>query len=167
MRHWFHFLSAVLLLSFLALAALPGSSQEKGQPIAYNHAKHVTELEMGCLDCHFRAETAARATIPNIEVCGDCHEDTEVESAEERKVAQHVIDGERIAWRQVHRVPDHAYFSHRRHVALGEIECSTCHGDVAAMEEPFVKPYRPIKMSWCISCHENRSVTNECTACHR
>ncbi len=158
-------LAVFFLVSVVGFFGARGGEEQ--QPIIYSHEQHVTELEMECLDCHTRAKIAARATIPNIEVCGDCHSDTETDNVEERKVGQYVIDGKRIPWRQVHRVPDYAYFSHRRHVALGEIECSTCHGDVANMKTPFVRPFRPIKMSWCISCHEKRSVTNDCTACHR
>ena len=145
----------------------PGQLARALQPVAYNHQKHVAEASMACLDCHSNAETQARASIPNIGTCGDCHSDTEAENLEERKVAEHVANGVPIQWQQIHSVPDYAYFSHRRHVKLGEIECAVCHGDVGAMTTPFAKPFAPIKMKWCMDCHEQRAESNDCAACHR
>lgn len=156
-----------LVVLMVAAGFLAAGGGQKDQPIAYNHARHVGELGMECTDCHLRAETAARAGIPNIEICSDCHADPDTENEEERKLVNFVLEEQRVSWVQVHRVPDYAYFSHRRHVALGEINCTVCHGDVATMEKPFTEPFQEIKMSWCMDCHERRSVTNECTACHR
>ena len=109
----------------------------------------------------------ARASIPNIEVCGDCHDDVEVESPEEQKVAEFVTKGTRIPWQQLHAVPDYAYFSHRRHAAIGQLECAICHGNVEQMEQPFEKPFVEMNMDWCRQCHEERGVSNDCYACHR
>ncbi|MFQ5737576.1 MAG: cytochrome c3 family protein [Acidobacteriota bacterium] len=150
-------------LSVLSVKGLENTPQ----PIGYSHKKHVEDAGLVCADCHRNVETKERASIPNIDVCGDCHDDTEVENPEEVRVAGYVTRAERIPWRQVHLVPDYAYFSHRRHVKLGQLECSLCHGDVARMEDPFLGPYRPIVMKWCTDCHEERAVTNDCYACHR
>jgi hypothetical protein len=109
----------------------------------------------------------ARASIPNISICGDCHDDLESENMEERKVAEYVINNAKIPWAQVHMVPDHAYFSHRRHVKLAQIECIDCHGDVSKMERPFIDAFVVIEMEWCMDCHEQRNATNDCYACHR
>jgi Cytochrome c7 and related cytochrome c len=166
MKRWLCRVGPIFVLS-LGLWIVPGWGQERGQPIVYNHQKHVAEMSMACLDCHANVETQARASIPNIKTCGDCHSDPEAENAELRKVAKYVADGVPIAWKQIHSVPDYVYFSHRRHVKLGEIECAVCHGDVSAMTTPFAKPFVPIKMKWCIDCHEQRAVSNDCAACHR
>ncbi|NIW78494.1 MAG: hypothetical protein GWN16_03125, partial [Calditrichae bacterium] len=131
------------------------------------HKLHIEDIGFTCLDCHSNAETHARASIPNIEFCGGCHDDTEVENPEESKVAEHVNNDIQIKWVQVHKVPDYAYFSHRRHVKLAQIECETCHGEVSQMENPFVSPFPSMKMSWCMDCHTERGVTNDCYACHR
>jgi len=160
-------LISFFLLSCIILVGVIIASAEKSiQPIQYNHKLHVEEADLTCLDCHLNAGSQARASIPNIYVCGDCHDDIESENLEERKVAQYVSDGIDIPWIQVHVVPDHAYFSHRRHVTLGQLDCSECHGEVVQMETPFVTPINPIEMEWCTDCHEQREVTNECYSCH-
>lgn len=162
-------LKILLILSCITLVgAIIGASQHEGsQPIQYNHKLHVEEADLACLDCHQTANILARATIPNISICGDCHDDIESENIEERKVAEYVINEANIPWVQVHNVPDHAYFSHRRHVKLAQIECKDCHGDVSQMERPFIDAFVVMEMEWCIDCHEQRHVTNDCYACHR
>ncbi len=73
---------------------------------------------------------------------------------------------EEIPWKRLYRVPPDVYFSHRRHVVLGEIECQTCHGDIGKSSMP---PSRPLKISMkkCLKCHERRNVNNDCISCHR
>ncbi|MEE9117347.1 MAG: cytochrome c3 family protein [Calditrichia bacterium] len=159
----------LIILSCITLAgAIIGASGDQGsQPIQYNHKLHVEEADLTCLDCHQNANTLSRASIPNISICGDCHDDVESENIEERKVAEYVVNGANIPWVQVHYVPDHAYFSHRRHVKLAQIECTTCHGDVSQMEKPFIDAFVVMEMEWCMDCHETRNVTKDCYACHR
>lgn len=138
------------------------------QPIKYSHKLHVQDNDMECTDCHIYAESLARATIPNIEVCGDCHADEPMtDSPEEQKVIDYVTESKKIPWMKVYRVPPHVYFSHRRHTALAGIECATCHGDVEEMTEPIRRPLVPVSMGRCIACHESRGVDNDCTRCHR
>jgi len=142
-------------------------SENYPQPIAYNHAKHIQEAGLGCIDCHIQAETHERASIPNIQVCQDCHEEAITDSPEEKKLIAYINNHNPIPWIQVHRVPDHVYFSHRRHVALGKITCEQCHGPVAEMTTPFTRPAIPVSMAFCVECHENNQVTTDCASCHR
>ena len=137
------FLISVTLLDTFAI-----SSDLDEQPIKYNHKIHLEEADLTCLDCHQNATSQARASIPNISFCGDCHDDVGSENPEERKLAEYVSNGIDIPWVQVHVVPDHAYFSHRRHVTLGQLDCSECHGNVAQMEIPFEAPSNSINMDW-------------------
>lgn len=157
----------VFVLFGITASLIAAGAQDDEQPIRYNHKKHIEDAELECIDCHLNVENQARASIPNIEICGDCHDDVEAENPQERKVAEFVAENVRIPWQQIHSVPDYAYFSHRRHVKLAQIECITCHGDVAQMDQPFVKPFQEIKMDWCMDCHEQRAVSNDCYACHR
>jgi hypothetical protein len=136
------------------------------QPIKFNHDFHIEELGLSCLDCHKNAERHQRASIPNIDECSECHED-EFENFEADKVTEFINSDIQIPWVKVHKVADHAYFSHRRHVRLGNIECTECHGDVSSMSLPFQKAHVNMDMDWCLSCHEARHVTDDCAACHR
>lgn len=160
-------LGFVVLIGTIVAGFMSRKNTDRVQPIAYNHYKHVEENAMECLDCHQYAEENARASIPNVEVCRDCHEEAISESEEEQILLNFISEDKKIPWRQVYWVPDHAYFSHRRHVKLGELECAVCHGEVGKFTTPVTKPYVKIKMGWCIDCHEENGVSTDCYACHR
>ena len=141
--------------------------QDINQPIQFNHQHHIEEVGYTCTDCHVNVKSNSRASIPNISICEECHADMESDSEEANKVVEYVNSETTIKWVQVHRVPDHAYFSHRRHVAIAEIECSVCHGQVETMTTPFQKPYTDPTMSWCLDCHKDSQVQIDCNSCHR
>ncbi|MEK7732173.1 MAG: cytochrome c3 family protein, partial [Planctomycetota bacterium] len=44
------------------------------QPIAFNHAVHVGEASLTCVDCHTDAGTRRDAGLPGKQVCLDCHD---------------------------------------------------------------------------------------------
>jgi len=144
------------------------SPQEKiVQPIKYNHKKHIEEAELECTDCHVFVETNMRATIPNIEICADCHSDEPMtDSPEEVKLLEYISKNERIPWVQIYKVPDHVYFSHRRHVKIGELECTSCHGNVPELTEPAPRQLVEISMNNCIDCHRENDVNRDCIGCH-
>ena len=64
-----------------------------------------------------------------------------------------------IEWPRIHNLADHAYFNHAQHVAVGKLECQTCHGPIQEMEE--VYQYSPLSMGWCINCHRQTPVQFE------
>lgn len=156
-----------ILVSLTAVFAASVCAKRINQPIQYNHKKHVQELGMECTECHRYAKSMVRATIPNIEVCQDCHSEPMTESAEEQKLVKYIIDNEKIPWKKIYRVKPHVYFSHRRHTVLAELDCSVCHGDVSEMERPFTRQPVRVSMNNCMKCHENNNVDNDCTRCHR
>ncbi len=61
-----------------------------------------------------------------------------------------------IEWKRIHNLPDHVYFNHAQHVAVGKVECQKCHGPVEKME--VMKQYAPLSMGWCINCHRETEV---------
>lgn len=61
-----------------------------------------------------------------------------------------------IEWKRIHNLPDHVYFNHAQHVAVGKIECQKCHGPVEKMV--VMKQYAPLSMGWCINCHRETEV---------
>lgn len=61
-----------------------------------------------------------------------------------------------IEWNRIHNLPDHVYFNHSQHVAIGKIACQKCHGKIEEME--VVKQYSSLSMGWCISCHKETEV---------
>lgn len=160
---------AVILVIFGAFILIP-SEPVVVQPIAYNHKLHVEGEGLECVDCHTYVEKLPRATLPDLAICLDCHDVepiSEEESTEEAILIEHIEQGREIAWQRIYSVPDHVYFSHRRHVVSGEIECATCHGDVGSFTEPVTLPFFDVTMDACMDCHRDNGVTNDCLSCHR
>ena len=155
----------VILLIGLAFYLTP---DEIVQPIAYNHKIHIEEAELGCIDCHIYYEETVYATIPALEICTDCHGDEPIsDSSEEIKLIEYINEEHEIPWLQVYNVPDHVYFSHRRHVVLGELECNECHGEVTELTKPAAWPLFELSMENCMDCHKKQNITNDCLSCHR
>jgi hypothetical protein len=136
------------------------------QPIAFNHQTHAGELEMPCDLCHEFYPTSEHSGLPALTTCLDCHEEAVTESAEEQKIRDLAEAGELDVFRKLFRLPDHAFYSHRRHAEIGEIPCETCHGEIAATTTPPEHPLVRITMDFCIDCHEREQVRAECTSCH-
>ncbi|MFT3884240.1 MAG: c-type cytochrome [Flavobacteriales bacterium] len=141
------------------------------QPIKFNHTLHAGKdnLNINCQYCHSGAEKSKHAGIPSASVCMNCHkavsEGPTTGTEEIAKIYAAVgWDGKNytgketpIKWNKVHNLPDHVYFSHAQHVAVGKIECQKCHGPV---DEKFdvAEQWAPLTMGWCIQCHNETEV---------
>ncbi len=66
------------------------------------------------------------------------------------------IAAKSVEWTKIHNLPDHVYFNHSQHVAVGKVQCQTCHGNVEEMDE--VKQFAPLSMGWCVNCHRETKV---------
>lgn len=64
-----------------------------------------------------------------------------------------------IKWTKIHNLPDHVYFNHAQHVAVGKVPCQQCHGPIQEMDE--VYQFSPLSMGWCINCHRQTKVQFE------
>ncbi|MBM2842012.1 MAG: cytochrome, partial [Bacteroidetes bacterium] len=137
-------------------------------PLAFNHKAHIENAGMNCKDCHVNVETLAAASIPTLEVCQTCHSDEPLsKSPIEQELFKYVADKKEIPWVQIHTVPEQVYFSHRRHVTIGGLDCTNCHGNIAGMTTPIISPTFPLTMKHCMDCHKQHKVTNDCLSCHR
>jgi len=141
---------------------------EKMQPIDYSHNVHIETAGLTCVDCHTGVETAVRATIPPTEFCSSCHSGEPIgQSAEEAKLITFVAKSAEVPWKKVYVVPDHVYFSHRRHVTGGQLDCQQCHGNVATFTSAVSRPFLAVTMENCMDCHRTMNVSNDCLSCHR
>lgn len=61
-----------------------------------------------------------------------------------------------IEWIKIHNLPDHVYFNHSQHVAVGKVQCQSCHGAIQEMDE--VHQASDLSMGWCINCHRQTAV---------
>ena len=140
--------------------------EKKTQPIEYNHSKHIKQ-GLECIDCHQFFKTESFAGLPKIEVCLTCHQEAVTKSPEEEKIRVFAGKNKEIPWVSIYKQPGHVFFSHRRHVVLGWIECSVCHGNMEKMEKPPQRPAVKLTMGNCITCHKKNKVSTDCNACHR
>lgn len=157
---------ALVILAGALLWSACESSPPVAQPIQFSHKAH-TEKGLACDSCHQSVQKASFATIPNTETCMLCHQGAITDSPEEEKVRQYAEKGQLIPWRRLYEVPGHAYFSHRRHVTLGGIECARCHGAIGESAAPLARPAVFFNMDTCMSCHVERHASTDCNACHR
>jgi hypothetical protein len=122
------------------------------QPVPYSHRLHVGQLGMDCRYCHANVETAAHAMVPPTQTCMGCHAQVKTDSAKLKPIRESWEKNTAVEWVKIHHLPDHAYFNHSVHVAVG-VGCATCHGRIDRME--VVRSDQPINMGWCLDCHRN------------
>jgi c(7)-type cytochrome triheme protein len=154
-----------LVVSVFLLVILLESWGGTTQPLAFNHKVHA-ENDVACEDCHPHFNEYASSGRPDLETCTACHEEPLTESKEEKKLLEFIQAGNEIEWVRLYDVPEDVYFSHRRHVALGNVECAVCHGDIGESLSPPSK-VRNMSMAKCMECHEDKQVDNDCITCHR
>ena len=161
------------LLIVAALVAMVFGVSRRGmrveQPIAFNHALHIEKAGLECTYCHTDAADRMVAGLPGKENCLDCHDlDEEADSHPEKaKLVPYVDSEDEIPWIRVAVTRPDVFFSHRRHVAVGEIDCLECHTDQDTITTPPPAPRLVMTMDDCIACHERNGSSTDCLACHR
>jgi hypothetical protein len=140
-----------------------GSLKGPRQPIFFRHDVHAGQYQMDCRYCHSAVEVSSNPGLPSMETCLGCHRITGAALPEVQKLREAAGTGQAIQWVKVHNLPQFVRFPHMRHVRA-QIACQTCHGPVERM--PQVYQWAPLKMGWCLDCHNQRQVTTDCTACH-
>ncbi len=132
------------------------------QPIAFSHQLHAGQYEMECQYCHTGVEIGKSANIPSANICMNCHMHIQNVggkdgiSPEIAKIYAAVDNNQPIEWVRVHNLPDLSYFNHAQHVAVGGLECQTCHGPIEEME--VVYQHSSLTMGWCIDCHRQTDI---------
>ena len=156
---------------FVALArGLGGDPVIVAQPIAFNHQLHLTEAGLDCTTlCHSAAASEMYAGLPSKHVCYECHDPDEdtPDSPELTRLAEYIDLDEDLPWKRVAITEPDVFFSHRRHVTAGQIECARCHPGVAEAAEPLSQVTLVLSMDDCLACHEQNDADNDCLACHR
>jgi len=165
-------LVTALVVAFTAKTAIDGlysvgvqQGYAPAQPIAFSHALHAGQYEIACQYCHTGVEIGKSANIPSANICMNCH--THIQnvggkegiSLEIQKIYNAVDNNQPIEWVRVHNLPDLAYFNHAQHVAVGGVECQTCHGPIQEME--VVGQHSTLTMGWCIDCHRQTEIATE------
>lgn len=130
------------------------------QPINFSHKTHTGTYTIACQYCHTGTEKSKHAGYPSVSTCMNCHKGIRKGSlygdSEIKKIHESYNSNLPISWVKVHNLPDHVYFNHAQHVAVGKLDCNSCHGDVKEME--VIEQKSPLTMSWCMDCHKNQKV---------
>lgn len=133
------------------------------QPIAFDHSLHAGQYKMDCQFCHSTASYSKQASVPAVNTCMNCHSYVDAKdkyngevSPEIQKIRDAYKNNTPIKWVRIHNLPDHAYFNHSQHVAVGKVECQTCHGPIETMKK--VEQHTSLQMGWCINCHREAKV---------
>jgi len=161
-----------LSMSAFNIASNTGRQQnyEPTQPIAFSHKLHAGINGVDCQYCHSGARIGKSAVVPSANVCMNCHKAVqsgpEYGKEEIAKIYEAVDwdvetqtygnNPKPIEWVRIHNLPDHVYFNHAQHVAVGKIACQKCHGEVENMDK--VKQHASLGMGWCIDCHRETQV---------
>ncbi len=129
------------------------------QPIAFSHKVHAGQYEIDCNYCHTGVNISKSANIPSVNMCMNCHNAIETDKPEIQKILTAYEENRPIEWVRVHNLPDLAYFNHKQHVAVGGLDCATCHGPIEEMD--VVYQYSELTMGWCINCHRETEVSSK------
>ncbi len=140
------------------------------QPVFFRHDIHAGQYKIQCQYCHYSVAVSSEPGIPSMQTCMGCHTviagSDSSHKVEIKKVRDAWAQKQPIEWVRVHFVARHAHFPHMRHIkVLGPNACQTCHGDVARMPQVY-KVNNVNNMGFCITCHLERHVTRDCSACH-
>jgi hypothetical protein len=157
----------VSILGVFAVLVVARRGPAVPQPVAFNHLKHAGELGLACDFCHKYVRTGAHAGLPDAATCSMCHRVPQGESAEAARVTELLEAGDSLRFTKLFRLPEHVFYTHRRHVAIAELECDYCHGAIAQSERPPERALVRVSMDSCMDCHRERGLTLDCNACHR
>jgi hypothetical protein len=145
------------------------------QPIFFRHDIHAGQYKIQCQYCHYSVAVSSEPGIPSLQTCMGCHlviagsdsgGKTEIRKLRQFWAEKADPTKPPLEWTRIHALAGHVHFPHSRHIkALGPNACGTCHGDVARMPQVY-KVNNVTNMGFCITCHVERNVNRDCTACH-
>ena len=159
------FVIAVLVVGRLAWVNIwSNKGYAPEQPLPFSHKLHAGDNRIPCLYCHTNAERSKHSTVPALNICMNCHSVVAVNKPNIIKLMEAYSQGKPIEWTRIHKLPEHAYFSHQVHVAKG-FDCAECHGPVEKMER--VYQFRTLNMGDCLTCHRQNEGPTSCNTCHQ
>jgi hypothetical protein len=145
-------------------AAAPADAAANPPAVAFSHKTHAADNQIGCGVCHPYARHSPNAGLAPASVCIGCHKFVSKDKPDIKTLAAEFAAGRSLTWTRMHRVPDHVFFSHERHLARN-VECQACHGDVASMA--LDRRVHELQMGFCMDCHREKQATVDCLACHK
>jgi hypothetical protein len=133
------------------------------QPLPFSHKTHAA-AGLKCQKCHPMPDPGDFATLPETSLCMSCHGAVKKESSHIARLAEFHSASKKIDWAPVYRVPDYVFFNHKKHNAVGGVNCQTCHGPVE--ERDVLRREKDVGMQACMDCHRAKNASNDCRFCH-
>jgi hypothetical protein len=164
---WVYAVLGVIVAAAIAITLVARGTSAVSQPVAFNHLKHTEELGLNCEFCHVHVKKRAHAGLPDAQTCKMCHQAVQGTSTEAARVTALLAEGDPLVFSKLFQLAPHVFYTHRRHVGIGELECRNCHGAIAETERPPARPLVRIDMDFCLDCHREQGQTLDCNACHR
>jgi hypothetical protein len=135
------------------------------QPIEFPHKTHIAK-NIKCTEyCHDTVTKGPVAGLPSIKTCMICH----AAIATDRPLIKQITEMESkridLAWQRVYGYPNqsHVRFNHAPHIRAN-VDCTSCHGPIG--EQTVAQRNVNLNMGFCVNCHEQRKVSNDCLTCH-
>jgi hypothetical protein len=154
------------LLSWLAVTAcLSMPTRPTREQPSFPHRVHVVDNQLACTFCHSTALAGERPGMPPPELCAPCHNQFDGNKPDDRKVGAFFDSQSRYRTVASSGLTEDVMFSHQKHVSGANLDCTTCHQDIASQTSV---PLEPIASKpRCMQCHEDRGMANNCNECHR
>ena len=134
------------------------------QPIAFPHNVHLAR-GLQCESCHTGVDQGPDAALPSVKFCMSCHLVIAKDRPEIRKMAAYQARGEDVPWVRVYNysISAHVRFNHAPHIRA-DVACSSCHGNL--QQQTTAVRALDLNMGYCLSCHQQRKASVDCTTCH-
>ncbi len=140
-------------------------TREPEQPLEFPHDIHAGK-QIACTEyCHEAVTTGPVAGLPSVRTCMVCHNTIATDRPRIQQLTAMRERGEDFVWHRVYGYPPtaHVRFNHAPHIRA-EVQCSTCHGDIAA--GTVARRNVDMTMGFCVNCHNERQASIDCLTCH-
>jgi len=149
-----------LMLVVTAFGKMKMEPSATRRELKFSHRFHK-EQGITCDQCHVNAKTSTTGKddlLPGHAQCTQCHDVQKTSECTTCHLSQ--------APKSSARITDYSpKFSHQRHLDQGKLDCVLCHADLDSAITRHEVGHLPA-MTQCMACHDQRSVKNDCRACH-
>jgi|WetSurMetagenome_2_1015567.scaffolds.fasta_scaffold07100_4 c(7)-type cytochrome triheme protein len=128
--------------------------------IKFNHGFHIKDVGMQCKDCHDKALTSVKAEDnlnPLMKNCESCHDVKDEKNC-------NICHFEKN-YKKLEATGKNLIFSHKFHLDKGK-QCADCHTGLEKVKYASESPTAFPMMESCATCHDKKTATNNCEACH-
>lgn len=162
-----HRFGPFMVCLLLVIAGCATWRQVGGPVFRFNHEKMLHQ-SLECTDCHTEVLKGAKAGMPVLETCLDCHEDIDKRQPPERQVTS-LFDKNVYKATNATAIPAEVIFSHKNHTVDQKIACADCH--IGIKDSTSITKEVRVDMKACITCHAKVDkpgmAADDCATCHQ